>query len=173
MGFKRLYRDVTLNGLGSTALLPRSVRWRMLRFLGMDIKGWIAVSPNCWFGGTNITIGRDTTINYGVFFDAAERITIGERCDIGMESMICTSVHEKGGPERRAGAVSGSPVTIGDGTWIGTRAVILPGVTIGPGCIIAAGSVVTKDCEPHSVYAGNPAVLKGTLPANEPAGARA
>ncbi|WP_335644172.1 acyltransferase [Arthrobacter crystallopoietes] len=41
--------------------------------------------------------------------------------------------------------------------WIGARATILPGVTIGPGAIIAAGAVVTKDCEPHTLYAGNPA----------------
>jgi len=49
-------------------------------------------------------------------------------------------------------------VTIGNGCWICTRAIILPGVKIGDGCIIAAGSVVTEDCEPNYLYAGVPVV---------------
>jgi len=51
------------------------------------------------------------------------------------------------------------PVTIGDHVWIGTRALILPGVTIGDGAVVGAGSVVTKDVLPNGVVAGNPARL--------------
>ena len=47
--------------------------------------------------------------------------------------------------------------TIGDGVWIGARAIILPGVTIGEGAVVAAGAVVTKDVEPWAVVGGNPA----------------
>ncbi|MNP69519.1 Maltose O-acetyltransferase [compost metagenome] len=74
-----------------------------------------------------------------------------------MQVMLCSSTHEPGDVSRRAGKPSGKSIKIGDGTWIGTRAVILPGVTIGEGCIISAGAVVTKDCEPNAMYAGVPA----------------
>ena len=47
--------------------------------------------------------------------------------------------------------------TIGDGVWIGARAIILPGVTIGEGAVVAAGAVVTKDVDPWAVVGGNPA----------------
>ncbi|MCD9154519.1 acyltransferase [Aeromicrobium duanguangcaii] len=164
MGAKRLYRDLTLNGLARSSLLPRALRFRLLRALGMDIPGWTAIMPGCWFGGTDVHIGDGTTVNYGVFFDTAAPITIGERCDIGMEAMLCTSTHEKGGPDRRAGKAGGAPIVIEDGVWIGTRALIMPGVRVGSGCIIAAGAVVTSDCEPHRVYAGVPATAKSSLP---------
>ncbi|WP_081357668.1 acyltransferase [Neomoorella thermoacetica] len=74
-----------------------------------------------------------------------------------MEVMICTSTHVIGEKNKRAGESKNLPVIIGDGCWIGTRAVILPGVKIGEGCIIAAGAVVTKDCESNGLYAGVPA----------------
>ena len=50
-----------------------------------------------------------------------------------------------------------APITICDGVWIGARAIILPGVTIGEGAVVAAGAVVTKDVEPFTVVGGNPA----------------
>jgi maltose O-acetyltransferase len=46
---------------------------------------------------------------------------------------------------------------IEDGCWIGAGATILPGVTVRAGCIVASGAIVTKDCEPNGLYAGNPA----------------
>lgn len=58
---------------------------------------------------------------------------------------------------RRAGPSTQEPITVQEGTWIGARSTILPGVTIGAGVIVAAGSVVTRDCDPHSLYAGVPA----------------
>lgn len=71
--------------------------------------------------------------------------------------MICTTTHYIGDENKRAGNSLRKPITIGRGCWIGTRSIILPGVTIGDGCIIAAGSVVNKDCEPNGLYAGCPA----------------
>jgi acetyltransferase-like isoleucine patch superfamily enzyme len=71
---------------------------------------------------------------------------------------MTTSYHEIGASQRRQGAIEQQPIRVGAGTWIGTRAVVLPGVTIGPGCVIAAGAVVTKDCEANGLYMGLPAV---------------
>ena len=58
---------------------------------------------------------------------------------------------------REGGAGYTLPVKIGDGVWIGANATILPGVIVGDGCFIAAGALVTEDCEPDGFYAGVPA----------------
>lgn len=55
------------------------------------------------------------------------------------------------------------PVTIGNDVWIGGRAIVLPGVTVGDGSVVGAGSVVTKDVPPLSLVAGNPAVVMRKL----------
>lgn len=72
--------------------------------------------------------------------------------------MFVTSTHELGDKERRAGRNDVRGIEVGDGTWIGAGAIILPGVKIGKGVVIGAGSVVTKDCEDNCVYVGNPAL---------------
>ncbi|MFJ6374559.1 DapH/DapD/GlmU-related protein [Pseudarthrobacter oxydans] len=74
-----------------------------------------------------------------------------------MRVTFVTSSHRIGSRERRAGAATSAPITVGDGVWIGAAAVVLPGVTIGEGVIVAAGAVVTSDCAPNGVYAGVPA----------------
>jgi acetyltransferase-like isoleucine patch superfamily enzyme len=56
-----------------------------------------------------------------------------------------------------------APVVIGDRVWVGTRAVILKGVTIGDGAVVAAGAVVNKDVPAHSVVAGGPARVVGSV----------
>ena len=86
------------------------------------------------------------------------KITIGNKVFIGQDVFITTGTHEIMGPEQRASSQTHyKPVTIDDGCWIGARVVILPGVHIGSGCVIGAGAVVVKDCEPNGVYAGVPA----------------
>ncbi len=74
-----------------------------------------------------------------------------------MEVSFIGITHEIGSAQSRAGADVSYPIKVGNGCWIGARSTILPGVTVGDGCIIAAGSVVNKDCEPNSLYAGVPA----------------
>lgn len=77
-------------------------------------------------------------------------------------SVICVS-HEIGGSDYRAGIRNDHPVRIGSGCWIGANVTVLPGVNIGNGCVIAAGSVVAMDCEPDCLYAGVPARIKKKL----------
>lgn len=80
-------------------------------------------------------------------------------CNIAYKVTFITSIHEIADRERRAGKPISEEITVGDGTWIGANVTILPGVNIGSGVIIAAGSVVVHDCEDNSIYAGNPAKL--------------
>jgi len=147
---------LVFNAIQSSRLMPRVLRWVLLRLWGVD-SATRRISDSCWFGGRDIAIGRRTFVNFGCVFDNLGPIRIGNDCDIGMEVLIATSTHEIGAPDRRAGALGGRAVTIGDGCWVGARATLLPGVAVGRGCIIAAGAVVTRDCEPDGVYGGNPA----------------
>ncbi|MES1174352.1 MAG: acyltransferase [Myxococcales bacterium] len=105
----------------------------------------------------NLVVGRDCSIDVECVFDLGERITIGDRVTIGPGAMILTSTHELDFKEHRAGQVQLSPVTIGDGAWLGPRVVILPGVKVGAGSIINAGSVVTKEVVPNTRVGGVPA----------------
>lgn len=157
-----LGRDIVLNSLIASPLVPMQARWRLLRAYGMDVAP-SQISTKVWFGSKNITIGVDTFIQIGCMFSTHERITIGEHCALGMRVLVFTASHEIASSRGRAGKLITAPVTIGDGCWIGANATIMPGVTIGPGTIIAAGAVVTKDCDANSVYAGVPAVKKRDL----------
>jgi acetyltransferase-like isoleucine patch superfamily enzyme len=82
-----------------------------------------------------------------------ERVTIGREAHIGPEVLIRDSDSHTTGE----GRTPTKPITIGDHVLIGTRAIILKGVTIGEGAVVAAGSIVTKDVEPYTMVAGNPA----------------
>ncbi|TDH69510.1 hypothetical protein CCR75_005048 [Bremia lactucae] len=76
---------------------------------------------------------------------------------------LYTATHPLGPKARNSGYELGKAITIEDDVWIGGNAVILPGMTIGYGAVIGAGSVVTKDVPPMSVYAGNPAKFIKTV----------
>ena len=104
-----------------------------------------------------MSVGEATFINTGCFFNTSGSIAIGDRCDIGMHVTFVTGTHLPGGPGRRAGTFIASPIVIGDGTWIGARATILPGVNIGAGVVIGAGAVVAHDCQDNCLYGGVPA----------------
>lgn len=151
-----LGRDTWLNTVIASPLLPKPLRWRILRLLGMRVER-SNISPRVWFGSTRVAIGEGTFINYECFFNTSAPVEIGRRCDVAMGVMFVTSSHELGPENRRAGQPTADAIVVGDGTWIGARSTILPGVTIGPGAVIAAGSVVVSDCEPNTLYAGVPA----------------
>ena len=102
----------------------------------------------------NVEVGEMVAIDDQVNLYSAAKITIGTKVAISREAFICTASHDIGKPNR---PLVVKPITIGDGVWIGARAIVLPGVTIGEGAIVAAGTVVTKDVPPWTVVAGNPA----------------
>jgi len=149
-------RDVVLNVIPSSPVVPLFVRFLIYRAAGLKIDT-AKIYPRCFFGGTQVSIGRGTFISYGCFFDAVAPISIGERCAIANEACFLTSSHVVGGPDGRAGNRKAKPIRIGNGCWIGARAIFLPGISVGDACIIGAGAVVTHDCEPNGVYAGVPA----------------
>lgn len=153
-----------VNFLASSVATPRPIRYFYYRLCKMDIRT-PSVQPGSFFRGPAVTIGRQSFINTRCFFEnGLAPVEIGSRCEIAMEVMFCTATHSLGEEYCRAGDVVGLPIKVEDGCWIGTRATILPGVTINQGCVVAAGAVVIKDCEANGLYAGVPARRIKDLP---------
>jgi acetyltransferase-like isoleucine patch superfamily enzyme len=114
------------------------------------------VQMGCRFlNGRKVELGDRNVINFGCLFDGRKfRITTGSDVSIGPEASILTLGHDPQSPDF---ADRGGDVVIGDRVWIGYRAIILPGVTIGEGAVVAAGAVVTRDIEAYTIVAGSPA----------------
>jgi len=106
----------------------------------------------------NIIIGEDSIVGEGAVLDGRDKIIIHNHVDIASEVMIYNSQHNVHSEEFEA--MTGS-VIIEDYVFVGPRAIILPGVTVGQGAVIAAGAVVTRDVKPFSVVAGVPAEVIG------------
>jgi acetyltransferase-like isoleucine patch superfamily enzyme len=112
-----------------------------------------------WQPGAVLEIGADFAMTGGTIC-AAERITIGDRVAVGANSTIVdTDFHPLAPAERRRapGEASTAPVVIEEDVFIGMSCLILKGVRLGRGCVVGAGSVVTRDAPPGAVVAGNPA----------------
>lgn len=101
------------------------------------------------------SVGRGTGL-HDAYLDARGGIFIGRRVIVGNQVMILTAGHKFEEGEDRT-AVTLAPVRIHDDVWIGSRAVILGGVTIGRGAVVGAGAVVTRDVPPACLVAGVPA----------------
>jgi acetyltransferase-like isoleucine patch superfamily enzyme len=115
-----------------------------------------------------LEIGEDTGISGGSIC-AAGRVRIGARCLIGADVLIAdTDFHPLAAAGRRHGAdpgtIGAAGITIGDDVFIGARACILKGVTIGPGAVVGCAAVVTRDVAALTIVAGNPAREIGRVP---------
>jgi acetyltransferase-like isoleucine patch superfamily enzyme len=101
--------------------------------------------------GARIEVGASTYINRRTEMCAKSRVRIGARCAISWDVTITDSDYHE---------LQGSPavaaVSIGDEVWVGARAIILKGVTVGSGAVIAAGAVVSRDVPPRALVAGVP-----------------
>lgn len=113
----------------------------------------------------HIAIGEDTIVGERFSLDGRRQLpgsegglTIGNHVDIASEVMIWTSQHDLNDPSF---AAVEKPITIEDYVFVGPRAIILPGVTVGRGAVVAAGAVVTKSVAPLSIVAGVPAAEIG------------
>jgi tetrahydrodipicolinate N-acetyltransferase len=111
--------------------------------------------------GGRLTIGHGTNVNgVGTKLLCATGITIGEHCTLSWDVQLLDddfhAITLDGVEQPRSG-----PITIGDRVWVGTRAVVLKGVTIGDGAVVAAGAVVTRDVPAGAVVGGVPATVIG------------
>ena len=133
--------------------------WCLRHILGSRCGKAVIVKDHCSFGnGDRLTVGdRSQLSSHGRF---SGTITIGDDVVMGPDIVMMATSHEfsrRDIPINQQGAKPEEPITIGNDCWIGTRVIVLPGVTIGDGCIVAAGAVVTKDVPPNTIVAGVPA----------------
>lgn len=111
-----------------------------------------------FFDPTNIEIGADTIIGDHAFLDGRDKLTIGDHVDIASSVMIFNSEHDVNSEDFHA---INAPSEIGDYVFLGPRVIILPGVKIGKGAVVAAGAVVTKDVSDFAIVGGVPAQVIG------------
>ena len=125
-----------------------------------DLSNGVNVQMRCRFlNGRKISLGKRNVINFGCLLDGRKfHIKVGNDVSIGPEASILTLGHDTQSPTFED---QGGDVVINDYAWIGFRAIILPGVTIGEGAVVGAGAVVSRDVQPYSIVAGNPATKIG------------
>ena len=116
---------------------------------------WVEPPFYCDYG-SNITLGSGVYFNFNcVVLDPAP-VRIGSNVLFGPAVQIYTAMHPLSAAERRTGLAFANPVEIGSDVWVGGGAILCPGVNVGAGSVIGAGSVVTRDIPEGVVAAGNP-----------------
>lgn len=138
--------------------LDRAARHRLLaEGLGTVGEGAVVRPPFHCDYGYNIHLGAGVFMNFNcVILDVVE-VHIGDGTQIGPGVQILAADHPRDAQARATGAEFGRPVRIGRDVWIGGGAILLPGVTVGDGALIGAGSVVTRDVPAGATVVGNPA----------------
>lgn len=137
---------------------------RAIPFKPQDAKrvgeGCFYLDQIVWLNGENIEMGDGVGFNYGCYVNGFGGLTIGDGTTFGPYTMIHTANHKFDDvtrPIQEQGWESSPPVQIGAQCWVGMGVCILPGVRIGEGCVVGAGSVLTQDLDAFTVAAGNPA----------------
>lgn len=125
------------------------------RVMGFSISTTSAIHMGCkFYCKGNLIIGEHSVVNDGCRLDSRGGLTIGSNVCIASEAVILTASHDPRSPSFEG---TNRPVCVKDYVWVGLRALILPGVTLGKGCVVAAGAVVTKSVAPGDTVAGVPA----------------
>ena len=136
------------------------------KVLGVRLGDGSAIFMGCylWFYGVRdirrgrLQIGERCRINRNCCLDVRGSLVIGSDVSISPEVVILTAGHDYEDPDF---SLNHGPVVVDDHAWIGTRAMIMPGVTVGKGAVVAAGAVVTRNVEPGAVVGGVPARVLG------------
>ncbi|MFP8952840.1 CatB-related O-acetyltransferase [Natrialbaceae archaeon A-arb3/5] len=135
----------------------------------IDLEPGVRLSTGCLLNG-DVTVGKYT--NFEPECEMIGDVEIGSYCAIGPKNIFQQTNHEMKRPsvhrrlyhelfDRELSYDSKGTITVGSDVWFGTRCIVLSGVTIGHGAVIAAGSVVTDDVEPYAMVAGTPATRIG------------
>ena len=166
-GYEKLIADIfatmkTATEMNTGYRTPEEVHEYMGRILGKPLDKSTTVLPPLYIDyGKPVTVGKGCFIQQCCTFFGRGGITIGNDVFIGPKVNLITINHDVN-PDNR-NATYGRPVVIEDKVWIGINSTILPGVRIGYGAIVGAGSVVTKDVPAMTVVAGNPARIIKTI----------
>lgn len=139
----------------------RNIIYRVVGFCSTSV----SIRQHCYFQsvstiyfGDNVFINKDCNF-YNGYGNDKSLIEIGNNVSIGFRNTFITTSHNIGDSIQRADyrKYTENSIKIGDGVWITSNCTILPGVTIGKGCVISAGAVVVNNCEENGLYGGIPA----------------
>jgi len=137
------------------------LKYRKITFKKVGQKSKFKALSSTFEKSENISLGDNVWIGKGAHFDGAGEITIGNGVIMAPDVIIYTRTHNFDSKDLKALPFDNisliSPVIIKDYVWIGRRAMIMPGVTIGKGAVIGAGAIVSKDVPEYAVAVGNPA----------------
>lgn len=144
--------------LGACRFLPSRCRVWLLKLFGAQIGRGVQIKAHVrvrypW----RLCIGEYCWMGEDCWIDNWASVTIGKSVCLSQGVYLCTGNHDW---SDLSFAVSPRPITIGDGVWVGARAVLGPGVELGTGSIAAIGSVVTRSIPDGEIHAGNPAVMR-------------
>ena len=134
---------------------PSSWKRRLLMLFGAEVGANLVVKPDVnikypWF----LKLGANVWLGEGVWIDNLARVEVGSNVCISQGAFVLTGNHDY---KRPAFDLITSPVVIEDGAWVGARSVICPGVTLATHSVVTVGSVMTRDGDAFTIYAGNPA----------------
>jgi putative colanic acid biosynthesis acetyltransferase WcaF len=138
----------------------------LLRAFGARIGAGVRAKPRLrvkfpW----RLQVGARSWIGEGVWIDNLAPVEIGADCCISQGAYLCTGGHDW---SKQGFDLLVQPITISDAVWIGAKAIVGPGVTAGPGAVLALGSRATKDLEPWTIHDGFPcAPLKPRIVASD------
>jgi len=141
-----------------SAILPfSSIRVRLLRLFGAQIGSGVVIKPGVsikypW----HLKVGNDTWIGERCWIDNLTTVRIGSDVCVSQGAYLCTGNHNWSDP---AFGLAVEPILLNNGSWVGAKAFIAPGIVLGEASVAAAGSVITKNIPPFAIYAGNPAVF--------------
>lgn len=130
----------------------------LLRTFGAQVGKEVVIKPcvNIKYPW-RLRIGDYSWIGENVWIDNLSDVTVGAHCCISQGALLLCGNHDY---TKESFDLSTAPVSIGDGAWVGARAVVCPGVSMGEGAVLTAGSVATGELAPQTVYQGNPATPK-------------
>jgi len=137
---------------------PSGMKVKILRLFGAKVGVAVVIKPNVnikypWF----LEIGAHTWIGEDVWIDNLAQVSIGEHCVLSQAAFLLTGSHDY--TQENFDLVL-KPIVLENGTWIGAKATVCPGVTCKSHSVLAVGSVATKELDAYGVYQGNPAILK-------------
>lgn len=160
-GVNRVYNiflDFELYLLYLVGYIPsHAIRKFFYKLAGIKIDGVLHMWAR-FYDPTNIEIGSDSIVGDHAFLDGRAKLKIGDHVDIASEVTIYNSEHDVSS-EYFSDRIE--PVEIGDYVFIGPRAIIMPGIKIGKGAVVAAGAVVTHDVPEFAIVGGVPAKVIG------------
>lgn len=153
---REVWADLRLRLLTEAGFLPsHTVRNSLYRLAGVRLHPTSSIHWRAeFYAPESIEIGPHCTIGDSAFMDGRSGLTIGACVNLGSHVSIYTRQHDVDDPDF---AEVGAPVRIEDHAWVSSHSIILPGVTVGEGAVVAAGAVVTKSVPPYTLVGGNPA----------------